>query len=223
MKRYLIFAFLLLVAALAVQTGRLRRSKAEVQRLDSNQTALMSDVAHYRTRTGQEVAAKEVLTLRVAEFERLRAADAAAIRDLGIKLRRVEATARTATATVVELRAALRDTIVVRPTKSADFVDYNPIFGNNSAEMLTKSTAFGNFDTMRVFRWRDPWVEVEGLVGRDSVECRIESTDTLRQIIHRVPKRFWFIRWGTKAIRQEIISSNPHTRVVYAEYVKFDK
>ena len=56
---------------------------------------------------------------------------------------------------------------------------------------------------------------------RDS--CRVESVDTLRQVVHRVPRRFLFIRFGTKAVRQEIVSSNPHTRIVYAEYVRFAK
>lgn len=200
MKKYLIL-YAVIVSLLLAQVWR--HYRAENKRLETNQEALMSDVAHYRTRNGQEVAAKEVLQLRVSEFERLRASDAAVIRDLGIKLRRVEATAKTATATLVELRAALRDTVVMRPPTDAP----GPIIP----------------DTLRAFRWRDPWVTIEGLVGRDSVECRVLSVDTLRQVIHRVPKKFWFIRWGTKAIRQEIISSNPHTRVVYAEYVKFDK
>ena len=65
------------------------------------------------------------------------------------------------------------------------------------------------WDTLRRFRWRDPWVTVEGSIGRDSVECRIRSVDTLRQVVHRVPRRFLFIRWGTKALRQQIVSSNP--------------
>lgn len=69
-------------------------------------------------------------------------------------------------------------------------------------------------DTARVFRWRDTWVSVEG---------RIRSVDTLRQAVHRIPRRFLFIRWGTKALRQEIVSTNPHTRIVYAEYVKIER
>ena len=79
------------------------------------------------------------------------------------------------------------------------------------------------FDTVRSFRWRDPWVTVEGRIRGDSVACRVESVDTLRQVVHRVPRRFLFIRFGTKAVRQEIVSSNPHTRIVYAEYVRFAK
>ena len=64
---------------------------------------------------------------------------------------------------------------------------------------------------------------VEGLVGRDTAACRVESRDTLVQILHRVPRRFLFIRWGTKAVRQEILSRNPHTKIVYAEYVKIER
>ena len=79
------------------------------------------------------------------------------------------------------------------------------------------------FDTVRSFRWRDPWVTVEGRIRGDSADCRVESVDTLRQVVHRVPRRFLFIRFGTKAVRQEIVSSNPHTRIVYAEYVRFAK
>jgi hypothetical protein len=78
-------------------------------------------------------------------------------------------------------------------------------------------------DTLRGFVWRDPWVRVEGVVGPDSVKCRVESVDTLRQVVHRVPRRFLFIKYGTKAIRQEIISSNPHTRILYAEYIELKK
>ena len=53
--------------------------------------------------------------------------------------------------------------------------------------------------------------------------CRVESADTLRQVVHRIPRRFLFIRWGTKALRQEIVPSNPHTRIVYSEYVKIER
>lgn len=53
--------------------------------------------------------------------------------------------------------------------------------------------------------------------------CRIRSIDTLRQVVHRIPRRFLFIRWGTKALRQEIVSTNPHTRIVHAEYVKIER
>lgn len=78
-------------------------------------------------------------------------------------------------------------------------------------------------DTLSLFRWSDRWVSVEGAIRGENIECKVESVDTLRQVIHRVPRRFWFIRYGTKAIRQEITSSNPHTRIVYAQYIELPK
>ena len=199
MKKYLFLALLIVGGLLWLQTARLRSEKRERRRLESNQTALMSDVEIYRTKAGKAAASNMVLNLRVSELERLRAADAESIRDLGIK--RVESTAKTATATVVKLRAKLRDTAVVRETPAGAVI----------------------IDSMQTFRWRDPWVTVEGLIERDSVACRVESTDTLRQVVHRVPRRFLFIRWGTKAIRQEVVSSNPHTRIVYTDYIELKK
>lgn len=201
MKKYLFLALLIMGGLLWLQTARLRSEKRERRRLKSNQTALMSDVEIYRTKAGKAAASNMVLNLRVSELERLRAADAESIRDLGIKLKRVESTAKTATATVVKLRAKLRDTAVVRETPAGAVI----------------------IDSMQTFRWRDPWVTVEGRIRGDSADCRVESVDTLRQVVHRVPRRFLFIRFGTKAVRQEIVSSNPHTRIVYAEYVRFAK
>lgn len=78
-------------------------------------------------------------------------------------------------------------------------------------------------DTLSLFRWSDCWITVEGTIRNNEVKCHIESIDTLRQVIHRVPHRWWFIRYGTKAIRQEITSSNPHTKIVYTEYIELPK
>ena len=197
MKKYLFLYAVAVTALLVCGYGRYRR---ENRRLTQNQHALAAGIERYRTRLGQEAASVQALRLRCAEFEELRAADAAEIRRLGIKLRRLEAAARTATATTVEIRTPVRDTVVVRLRDT----------------LVVR-------DTLRLFRWRDAWVRVEGAVTADSVLCRVESADTLRQVVHRIPRRFLFIRWGTKALRQEIVPSNPHTRIVYSEYVKIER
>ena len=191
MKKYLL---LYAVAVTALFAFTYRRYHAENRRLVQNQSALAADVAHYRTRAGQEAVSAQVLRLRCGEFETLRAADAEEIRRLGLKIRRLEAAAKAVTATEAAIRTPLRDSVVIRLR-----------------------------DSVRLFRWSDAWVPVEGRIGRDSAECRIRSVDTLRQVVHRIPRRFLFIRWGTKALRQEIVSANPHTRIVHAEYVKIER
>ena len=182
-----ILFFYALCATVVAVWGFMRHCEAE--RLDNNQTALTEQIARYRTSLDESAASVRVLQLRCGEYERIRAEDAARIRDLGIKIKRLESAAKSAVRTEVEIVAPLRDTIILR-------------------------------DTLRLFRWQDPWVEVEGLIGLDSVECRVASIDTLRQVVHRVPRRFLFIKYGIKAIRQEVISSNPHSQIVYSEYIE---
>lgn len=75
-------------------------------------------------------------------------------------------------------------------------------------------------DTLKSFTWRDNWTTVEGCIGHDSVACFVENVDTLTQIVHRVPRKFLFFTFGTKAVRQEILSNNPHTKIVFSEYLE---
>lgn len=204
MKKYLVLYAVLVTAALLFVS---RHYRNENRRLSQNQEAMASEVTRYRTRAGEEAASAQVLRLRCAEFERLRTEDAEEIQRLGIRLRRLEASARTATSSQVEIRTPIRDSILVRRDSAG------PI----------GTPARSRLDTLRSFRWRDPWVCIEGVIRRDSLLCRIHSIDTLQQIVHRIPHRFLFIRWGTKALRQEIISRNPHSRIVYTEYIRIER
>lgn len=197
MKKYLLL-YAVCVTALLLYGHRHYRT--ENQRLTQNQSALTTEITRYRTRAGEEAVSAQVLRLRCAEFEELRADDAERIRRLGIRLHRLEAVAKTASTTTLEAAAPLRDTVIMRLRDTLQLRD-----------------------TLRLFRWRDAWVTVEGLIDADSVHCRIKSCDTLHQIVHRIPRRFLFFRWGTKALRQEIVSSNPHTQIVHMEYIKIEK
>jgi hypothetical protein len=58
---------------------------------------------------------------------------------------------------------------------------------------------------------------------RDLGDVRIAVRDTLVQFVHRVPRRFLFLKFGTKGVRQEVLSKNPYTEVVFTEYIKLVK
>ena len=75
----------------------------------------------------------------------------------------------------------------------------------------------------RYFTAADAWSKVEGILYDDSLSYAVHSVDTLHQVAHRVPRKFWFIRYGTKAIRQEVWSSNPNTELVYTEYIELPR
>ena len=152
MKKFLLLYALAVTLSLA---GVLRRYRTETHRLEQNQRALLSQVERYRTRAGEAAASAEVLQLRCREFERLRAGDAERIRQLCIRLRRVEAAATRATATEIDVQVPLHDTIVRR--------DFAAVCDSG------RLAAAVRFDTVRSFRWRDPWVTVEGRIRGDSV------------------------------------------------------
>jgi hypothetical protein len=192
MKKFLLIyavgATMLLILCVVI----MRHSRCELNRLSNNNEALTSEIKLYKSRLDESAASVVALQLQLKEYREQNARDARRIRDLGIRLRRVESVAKTATESRVAFSAPTRDTIVL-------------------------------CDTLTLFRWSDRWVNVEGAIRNGSAECRVESIDTLHQIIHRVPHKFLFVRYGTKAIRQEILSSNPHTKIVYAEYIEFPK
>ena len=66
------------------------------------------------------------------------------------------------------------------------------------------------------------WTSLHALLNRDTLCYEIINYDTLHQVVHRVPRRLWFIPYGTKAIRQEVTCSNPNTRLVYTEYIELN-
>jgi len=219
MKKHLILAVLLLAAALGIVGKAYRRAIDDRNRLSRNQTTLLDSVDHYRTAAGREAASVQALELKVSELERYKADAVAEIRSLGIKLRRVESVATTTARTEVRIATSLNDSVrnirLANLRRAADTVKarINREYAEEIAELSTAA------ERLKTFAWADPHTQVSGIVTGDSVICNVTSVDTLRQVVHRVPRRFLFIRWGTKAIRQEIVSSNPHTRIVYAEYI----
>lgn len=78
-------------------------------------------------------------------------------------------------------------------------------------------------DTLKCVDYRDAYLTFSGCAGRDAFSGTIESRDTLVQVVHRIPRRFWFLRWGTKAIRQEVTSRNPHSQIVFTEYIELKR
>lgn len=77
-------------------------------------------------------------------------------------------------------------------------------------------------DSLKYAYYATPWTSLLALLNRDTLKYEVINYDTLHQVIHRVPRRFWFIPYGTKAIRQEVTCSNPNTRLVYTEYIELE-
>ena len=78
-------------------------------------------------------------------------------------------------------------------------------------------------DTVKIFSSGRGHSYLSGMVRNDSITYHFTSTDTIYQVVRRVPRRFLFFRYGTKAIHQDVWTSNPSTRVIYTEYIELEK
>ena len=163
-----------------------RHYRAENRRLVGKPGRPWRPTSPYRTRLGAEAASVQALRLRCGEFETLRAADAEA--DPASRHPAPQARSRRQAVVAVtdaEIRTAARP---------------------SSSGYTTRSRARHRPDVpagaTRGFRSKD--------ASAATSAARIRSVDT-RQAVHRIPRRFLFIRWGTKALRREIVSTNPHT------------
>ena len=192
MNKILLYVNVALILTVSVLSYWLNNVREEKKRLADNQEALLSDVDYYKTESGKNAASVLKLELSKSELENHCQDLTKTIDDLNIKIGRIQSASTTVTKTEVEIQTVVRDSIVYRDL---------PV-------------------NLKVIKWRDPWVTLNGVLDGETLSAKIESVDTLSQVVHRIPKKFLFIKWGTKAIRQEVVSSNPHSKIVYTEYIE---
>lgn len=192
MNKILLYVNMALILTVSVLSYWLNNVREEKKRLADNQEALLSDVDYYKTESGKSAASVLKLELSKSELENHCQDLTKTIDDLNIKIGRIQSVSTTVTKTEVEIQTVVRDSIVYRDL---------PV-------------------NLKVVKWRDPWVTLNGVLDGETFSAKIESVDTLSQVVHRIPKKFLFIKWGTKAIRQEVVSSNPHSKIVYTEYIE---
>lgn len=197
MKKVLIYGVLGLLVAVIVLSGRVRTLKREKIRLEANQETLLSDVRYYRTSDSLNAAGVNRLKLTCREFRRHAEELTGTVEGLKLKVKRLQSVSGTGSETRYDIKAAVRDSLVVRDSLIVD--------------------------TLKCITYKDTWLTFSSCSEGDQFSASIESRDTLITVVHRIPRKFWFIRWGTKAVRQEVISRNPHSRITYTKYIELKR
>jgi uncharacterized protein YoxC len=196
--RTTIKAILFLVIALAVSIVIGKLSK-ENKRLQSNQEALLKECDTLRTENGMSMARVKQLELTANEFEESCTQLAEQVAELGIKNSRLQFLVHANSATAVRIDTITRDSIIYIKEE-------------------------GRTDTLRCFEFDDGWVQANGCINKAGrLQADFVSNDTLLVVAHRVPKRFLFFSFGCKYIELNVTTSNPHTRLESARYIKFTK
>lgn len=171
--------------------------KRERQRLETNQSAFLEKERRYKLRDSLNAISIGVLSLKTAEFAEHFSEIEGLVRDMGLRLKRIENISQNAMQSNYEITAPVRDTVVV----------------------IDSTTVRKGLSLL----YKDPWLELDGIILGDRFKGSVVSYDTITQVVHRVPKRFLFFRFGTKELRQEIVSSNPNTRLTYSRSLNIVK
>lgn len=198
MTKYLIIVLAICMAALAISVKSCTNIKADRNRLSDNQRTLFEQADYYRTKDSLSVASVERLELSNGELEKYCGQLANTCDQLKIKIKRLQSASTSATETKYDIQTVLRDSLVVRDSLI--------------------------IDTMKCISYEDAWLTFSACtMNAINFDTKIESRDTLVTLVHRVPRKFLFFRWGCKAIRQEVISKNPHSNITYTEYIELKK
>lgn len=205
MKKYLIWAAIaMVVAAVAtiwVQRTKIEKLTDERNRYRGNTETLLQDVETYKTKDSLNAAKVGVLELKLSEFEKYRASDAELIKTLQTKNRELEAVTTAQMETITKLRGTVRDSIVYLPGDTVTTV-------------------------LRCIEYSDKWVDFDGCIKNNTFSGKIITRDSLL-ITETVQYKRWLgFLWKTKKIKNreiDVISRNPHTKIMGVEYIEIEK
>lgn len=187
----------------AVQWGTAQ--KQEKDRLGANQDAFLEKEREYKLRDSLNAVSIGVLTLRSKEFTKHFSEIKELVHDMGIRMNRIENITQSSVQSGYRITAPVRDTVIAFT---------NAVTGVSDTSQLVKGMAL---------TYKDPWIKLEGTIFDSKFNGSVVTYDTITQVVHRIPKRFLFFRFGTKELRQEIVSSNPNSRITYSRSLKIEK
>lgn len=194
MKKYLLAILALLFIAICVLWQQNRRLKADYARVSANNAALIEDLDSFKTDNGQMAVTVQRLQLTLKEFKNQNQQLADQADLLRVRLRMMQSYS------VNAMHSSVQFTV--------------PLVVSSGKDMAIP---------VRMFRWADAWNSVDGVISGDSVSCSVQHRDTIDQIVYRVPRKFLFIRYGTKAIRQVVSLRDTSSRVEYSRYIELTR
>lgn len=206
MKKYLIIAAIALAVAAVVtiwvQRSRINQLTGERDKYRTNTETLLQDVSRYQTKDSLNAAKVGVLELKLSEFEKYRASDAELIKTLQTKNRELERVTTTQMETINELRATVRDSVVY-------------LLGD------TVTTVLRCVDIV------EPYFELHGCATPDGQFTGTHINRDSLLIVETVQYKRWLgFLWKTKKIKNrkiDVISRNPHTKIMGVEYIEIEK
>jgi hypothetical protein len=206
LKLWHVAAYLILAVVLAttigIQRKRIQDIKADRDKYRSNTEALLQDVERYQTKDSLNAVTVGVLQLKVSEFEKYRADDAALIKTLQTKNRDLQNVTTAQLQTINELRGTVRDSIVYLPGDTVTTV-------------------------LRCVDIIDPWFELHGCATpAGDFSGTYINRDSLLIAATVKYKRFLGFLWKTRKVKNrkiDAVSKNPNTEILGIEYIEIEE
>lgn len=203
MKKYIILAAIIMAVAAAFwfQQKRINNLTVERDKYRSNTETLLQDVRTYQTKDSLNAAKVGNLELKLSEYKKYRADDAALIKSLQTKNRDLQRVTTAQMETINELRANVRDSIVYLPGDTVTTV-------------------------LRCIEYSDKWVDFDGCIINNTFSGKIITRDSLL-IAETVQYKRWLgFLWKTNKIKNrqiDVVSKNPATKILGVEFVTIEK
>ena len=189
-------------AALWVQHAKIKRLTDERDKYRSNTEALLADVERYQTKDSLNAVTVGVLQLKLSEFEKYRADDAALIKTLQTKNRDLQAVTTAQLQTINELRGTVRDSIVYLPGDTVTTV-------------------------LRCVDIVEPWFQLHGCATPDGQFTGTHINRDSLLIAETVQYKRWLgFLWKTNKIKNrqiDVVSKNPNTEILGVEYIEIEE
>ena len=203
MKKYIILAAIIMAVAAAFwfQQKRINNLTVERDKYRSNTETLLQDVRTYQTKDSLNAAKVGNLELKLSEYKKYRADDAALIKSLQTKNRDLQRVTTAQMETINELRANVRDSIVYLPGDTVTTV-------------------------LRCIEYSDKWVDFDGCIINNMFSGKIITRNSLLITESVQYKRFLNFLWKTKRIKNrefDIVSKNPYTKITGFEVITIEK
>ena len=195
-SQILLVIILLLGGVVFIQFKHAAKLSDERDRYKQNNTALLSDIERIKVDSTTMAVDAKALRLTIDEYERFRAADAEKIRQMGIKIKKLQAVAKHNLEVAAPINAVIRDTVIIRDTVQVV---------QQKVEMAS------------------PHIQLDAVIDNDTLKGDIRLPVTLQQIVWVEYKRKCLFWKKVKAIRQTISSDNPYVDIKYTEYIQIDK
>lgn len=196
MKKYIIAFLVLSVLIVIYQQKSINKLKSDVEIYKNNTEALMTGIEHFRIDSTKTASVVRGLQFSLEEYKQYRGDDLETIAKLKLKIKNIEATAKTELGVYSSIIAELQDTLIVKDS------------------LLIKA---------KLVKMKDEYMDFNGVIVNDTLQANYSTVIPLDQTFYATYKwKFLWWKGPIKDIRQVIVINNPYVKLKYAEYIKIN-